>query len=208
MIVKEIEYSDKYNLCRINISGEIFYISYDLFNDLKICKDDEIDFDTYKIILDENSYNRAKNYTLSRISYANKTTFEVRKILKDKGYDSDVIDRVIDFLVSYQLIDDSEFVRAYISDKSSISGWPKNKIKYKLRLKGIPDYMIEDNIDIIDDDVEYEKAMYFAKLKARDDFSFQNKNKVYRHLASKGFDYDTIGRVIGDLFSWVILFIS
>ena len=54
---------------------------------------------------------------------------------------------------------------------------------------------------IIDDDVEYEKAMYFAKLKARDDFSFQNKNKVYRHLASKGFDYDIIGRVMGDLFS-------
>ncbi|MDU7143072.1 MAG: RecX family transcriptional regulator, partial [Anaerococcus vaginalis] len=34
MIVEDIEYSDKYNLVKITISNEFFYISYDFFNDL------------------------------------------------------------------------------------------------------------------------------------------------------------------------------
>lgn len=201
MIVKEISYSDKYNLCRLDISSELFYISYDLFNKLHIVKDAELDFDTYKLILADNSYNRAKNYILSRISYATKTSFEIRKILKDKGYDGDVIDRLIDFLISYNLIDDEAFVRSFIANKSSINGWPKNKIKYKLKLKGVSDSLIDENLDLIDDDKEYEKAFYFAEKKARGDFSFESKNKVYRHLASKGFDFDIIGRVIAELFS-------
>lgn len=200
MILKEIDYSDKYNLCRLNISGEIFYISFNLFNELRLTEGEELDFDTYKKILDENSYNKAKNYILSRISYSAKTSFEISKILKDKNYDNDVIDRVLDFLTSYQLIDDEEFVRSYISDKSSISGWPKNKIKYKLKLKGIADYLIDDNLDLIDDEEEYDKAKHFAEIKAAGDYSFTSKNKVYRHLASKGFDFDIISRVIADLF--------
>lgn len=200
MILKEIDYSDKYNLCRLNISGEIFYISFDLFNELRLTEGEELNFDTYKKILDENSYNKAKNYILSRISYSAKTSFEIGKILKDKNYDNDVIDRVLDFLTSYQLIDDEEFVRSYISDKSSISGWPKNKIKYKLKLKGISDYMIDDNLDLIDDEEEYDKAKYFAEIKAAGDYSFASKNKVYRHLASKGFDFDIINKVVADLF--------
>ncbi|WP_311516564.1 regulatory protein RecX [uncultured Anaerococcus sp.] len=201
MIVEEIDYSDKYNLCRLNISGEFFYVSYDFFNDLGISRNDEVDFADFKKISEENSYNRAKNYILSRISYANKTSFEIGKILRDKGYEADVVDRVMNFLVDFHLIDDNEFVRAFISDKSSINGWTRNKIKYKLRIKGIPDSLIDENLDLIDAEKEYERAKYFAQKKARGDYSFANKNKVYRHLASKGFDFDLISRVVGEIFS-------
>lgn len=201
MIVEEIGFSDKYNLCRLTVSGELFYISYDLFNDLDIKKDEALDFDVFSKIQADNSYNRAKNYILNRISYANKTSFEIEKILKDKGYEEDVSRRVIDFLTLYNLIDDESFVKSFIADKSSINGWPKNKIRYKLKLKGIPDSLIDENLNLIDDDREYEKALHFAEKKSRGDYSFKMKNKVYRHLASKGFDFDVIGRVMGELFS-------
>ncbi len=201
MIVEEIGFSDKYNLCRLKVSGELFYISYDLFNDLDIKKEEELDFDVFSKIQADNSYNRAKNYILNRISYANKTSFEIGKILRDKGYEADVTEKVIEFLTDYKLVDDESFVRSFIADKSSINGWPKNKIRYKLKLKGIPDSLIDKNLTLIDDDREYEKALYFAEKKARGDYSFKMKNKVYRHLAGKGFDFDVIGRVMGELFS-------
>ncbi|MDO5047921.1 MAG: regulatory protein RecX [Anaerococcus sp.] len=202
MIVEEIGYSDKYNLVRLKISGDLLYISYDLFNNYDLHKGSSLDFKTYKEILAEDSYNKAKNYILNRISYANKTSFEIRKILKDKGYNDDIILRLIDYLNSYRLIDDETFVKSFIIDKSRINSWPKNKIRYKLKAKGISDSLIDRYIDdLIDEDDEYNKALNFAQKKARGDYSISSKNKVYRHLASKGFSFDIISRAIEEVFS-------
>ena len=66
MIVEKIDYSDKFNLI-ITIENEDFSISYDLYNELNIKVDDEISFDTYKIILADDQFNRAKNFALSKI---------------------------------------------------------------------------------------------------------------------------------------------
>lgn len=201
MIIDLIEYSDKYELVRLTIEGESFYTSYNFFHKYSFTKGDDVDFDLYKLIIEENSYNKAKNYVLKRISYANKTSFELRKILMDKDYDPSIIDRVMDFLDEYHLVDDEAYVRSFIRDKSEINSWPRNKISYKLKAKGIDDDLINRSLDeLIDSEDEYEKALYFAKKKARGDYSFENKNKVYRHLASKGFAYDIISRVIGELF--------
>ncbi|MDY2918852.1 MAG: regulatory protein RecX [Anaerococcus sp.] len=201
MIIDSIEYSDKYELVRLTIEGESFYISYDFFHKYNFTKGDEVDFDLYKDIIEENSYNKAKNYVLKRISYANKTSFELRNILMNKDYDPSIIDRVMDFLDDYHLVDDEAYVRSFIRDKSEINSWPRNKISFKLRAKGIDEELIARALDeLIDSDDEYEKALYFAEKKARGDYSFENKNKVYRHLASKGFSYDIISRVIGELF--------
>ena len=61
MIVEDIEYSDKYNLVKITISNEFFYISYDFFNDLTLSIGAVIDFDLYNEILSENDFNICKN---------------------------------------------------------------------------------------------------------------------------------------------------
>ena len=53
MIIEKIDYSDKYNLVILTISGEDFSISYDLYNDLHLNIDDKMDFDTYKKILED-----------------------------------------------------------------------------------------------------------------------------------------------------------
>ena len=60
--------------------------------------------------------------------------------------------------------------------------------------------MIDIYIEKIDDDEEYENAYNFALKKARDDFSVENKQKVYRYLAGKGFEFDIINKVVGELF--------
>ena len=65
MIIEAIDYSDKYNLVILTISGEDFSISYDLYNDLHLNIDDKMDFDTYKKILEDDEINRAKNLAVS-----------------------------------------------------------------------------------------------------------------------------------------------
>lgn len=200
MLIENIEYSNKYNLVKLKISKEFFYISYDYFNKLNLSIDDEIDFDTFKKIVDQDDYNRCKNFALKQISYSQKTSFDIRKKLRDKKYSKENIEKTIDFLKEYQLVDDDSFVKAYINDKSRISNWSKNKIFYTLKSKSIPDDLINKYLDEISDDEEYEKAMILAKRKAGNDLSFENKQKVYRYLGGRGFSYDIISRCLGEIF--------
>lgn len=200
MIVESIEYSDKYNLVKLLISGEKFYISYDFFNKLKISKDEELDFNLFKEIVNEDQFNKCKNFAIKQISYSQKTSFDIKRKLKDKKYSDDNINKTIDFLKEYQLVDDEAYVKAYINDKSSLSYWSKNKIFYSLRAKSIQENLILKYLDNISDDEEYEKALALGQRKARNDFSLENKQKVYRYLAGRGFSYDIISRCIGEIF--------
>lgn len=200
MLIENIEYSDKYNLVKLLISGEKFYISYDFFSKLKISKDEEVDFNIFKEIVNEDQFNKCKNFALKQISYSQKTSFDIMKKLKDKKYSDDNINRTIDFLKEYQLVDDEAYIKAYINDKSKLSSWSKNKIFYSLKRKSIQEDLILKYLNEISDQEEYEKAMTLGQRKARDDFSFENKQKVYRYLAGRGFSYDIISRCIGEIF--------
>lgn len=204
MIIEAIDYSDKYNLVILTISGEDFSISYDLYNDLLLKIDDELSFATYKEILADDEFNRAKNIALSKISYAQKTSFEVEKILKENDFSSDSIEKTIDFLNDYGILNDELYVKSYVSDKHNIARWAKNKISYSLKAKKINEDLINTYIDQISDEDEYENAYNFAVKKARNDFSIENKQKVYRYLSGKGFDFDIINKVVGELFKWVM----
>lgn len=197
MIVEKIEYSDKYNLVKLTISREIFYLSYDFFVDLNLACDDDLDFETYKKILKENDFNRCKNEALKQISYRSRTSFDLKNKLKEKKYSEDAINNVIQFLEDYDLIDDKLYVKSFVNDKSKINNWSKGKIRYKLKAKHIDDSLIETYLNEISDDEEYEKA-YEAGLHKKE--SVDDKNKVYRFLASRGFSYDIIRDVLSDLF--------
>lgn len=205
MIVENIDYSDKLNLVVITIDGEKFLISYDLYYDLNLSSESQIDFDSYKVILKDDQYNKAKNLALRKISFSPKSSSEINKILKAQHFDQDIIEKTINFLKDFDLIDDEAFVISFIADKHNISKWPKNKIRYALRSKNIDDYIIEEYLSEISDEDEYQNAYDFAINKAKGDDSFQMRQKVLRFLASKGFDFDIINNVLGDIFQWLMV---
>lgn len=197
MILEDIIYSKKENLIKLVISNESFYVSYNFYSNLNLAINDEIDFNLYKEILHEDNYNRCKLYALKQISYSNKTSFDLKNKLTKKGFSKDTIDKVIKFLNSFDLIDDENYVKAFVNDKSNIYSWSKAKIKYKLKAKYIDDNLIEKYLDSISDEDEYEKAYMLAKRKFD---LFYEKEKVFRFLANKAFSYDIIKKVIGDLY--------
>lgn len=201
MIIENIEYSDKYNLIRLTISNVKFYVDYDLYYENAFEIDKEIDFPTYKLILANDEFNRAKNYALNKISYSQKSTYEIRQKLKEQKFSEDVIEKIIAYLDSYGFLDDESYVKAYIRDKDEISNWSRGKIRFMLKRKHIDDNLIEDYIYMISDEREAEKAGFFADKKIKNDFSYENRAKVFRHLASKGFDVDIINQVLNERFS-------
>lgn len=201
MIIENIEYSDKYNLIRLTISKERFYVDYDLYYENGFELEKEIDFPIYKKILANDEFNRAKNFALNKISFSQKSTYEIRQKLKDQKFSADVIEKIISYLDSYGFLNDEAYVKAYIRDKDEISSWSRGKIKYMLRQKHIDENLIEDNLCLISDEREAEKAGFFADKKVKNDYSYENRAKVFRHLAGKGFDIDIINQVLNERFS-------
>ena len=199
--MENIEYSDKYNSIRLTISSEKFYVDYDMYHENAFEVDKEIDFPTYKLILANNEFNKAKNFALNKISYSQKSTYEIRQKLKEQKFSEDVIEKIIEYLDSYGFLDDESYVKSYIRDKDEISNWSRGKIRFMLKRKHIDDNIIEDYIYMISDEREAEKARFFADKKIKNDFSYENRAKIFRHLASKGFDVDIINQVLNERFS-------
>lgn len=105
---------------------------------------------------------------------------------------------IVEYLEENRYIDDSRFARAFARDKVKFSGWGKNKIRMALAMKRIPSAEISSALEEIDPEEYMAVAVNAAKAKARNlDLSdYDDKGKLYRHLASRGFEGSVISKAI------------
>ena len=205
-IITKIE-AQKRSKDRVNIyvDEEYFMAVYaELVYTHSLKKGMEIDKESLESLLHDEMYMKAKNKALSILSKSDKSEKKLReKLLND--YDENIVEEVIEFLKGYKLIDDNLLAEKIVHDNMNLSKFGKNKIKQNLYNKGIAASDIQDAISQIDPDEEYENAKYLAekrlkRLKGED----KNKinQKIYQHLAYKGFNYDIIKRVLRELLNF------
>lgn len=115
------------------------------------------------------------------------------KILK-KGFSQAEAEKMISYLIANKYIDDARYSRAYAVDKMRFSGWGRMKVRMGLRAKGISDSIISQALACIPEK-EYagalQKALH-AKAKSLDLNEVGDRRKLYRHLASRGFESQLI----------------
>lgn len=205
-IITKIE-AQKRSKDRVNIyvDEEYFMAVYaELVYTHSLKKGMEIDKDSLESLLHDEIYMKAKNKALSILSKSDQSEKKLReKLLND--YDENIVEDVIEFLKGYKLINDNLLAEKIVHDNMNLSKFGKNKIKQNLYNKGIAASDIQDAISQIDPDEEYENAKYLAekrlkRLKGED----KNKinQKIYQHLAYKGFSYDIIKRVLRELLNF------
>ena len=202
-IITKIE-SQKRSKDRVNIyvDGEYFTAVFtEIIYNFNIKKGMEINEEELKPILKKEMYLGCKNKALNILSKADQS----EKILKDKlliDYEEDTIDLVIEFLKNNKFLDDEILAQKITNTNINLNKFGKNKIKQNLYNKGIDRDLISDVMDNIDNDVEYENALYLGKKRIsriKDTDKNKVKQKLYQHLSYKGFSYDIVNRVIRDL---------
>ncbi len=115
------------------------------------------------------------------------------KILK-KGFSAAEAEKMVAYLIANKYIDDSRFARAYAVDKVRFSGWGRMKVRMGLRGKGMSDSIISQALGYIPEN-EYSEALQkvlMAKAKSLDLADVKDRQKLYRHLASRGFESQLI----------------
>ena len=178
---------------RINLylDGE-FYCGLDEFTAAahRLRIDGEVDAEELARIVFDEECNSAFEKAMRFINVRMRSESEIRRILTEKRYSDIVIDTTVEKLASYRYIDDAEFARLYI--EAHRKKWGVKKLKYALIPFGIDSEILESLfLDMPDQDEEaYKLAIKYIGSKELD------MRKVYAHLLQKGFDGDTIGRVI------------
>ena len=205
-IITKIE-QQKNNEDRVNIyvNGEFFTAIFkELVFTFNLKKGDEIDEDNLKSILSDEMYLKAKNKALNILSKADQSEKKIREKLST-DFEENTIDKVIEFLKRNNFINDNLLAQKIVNTNLNLNKCGKNRIKQNLYNKGIDSSTINKAINDIDNEAEFENAMYLAK-KRYERIKNEDKRKIYhklsQHLAYKGFNYDIIKRVLNKLLNF------
>ena len=203
-IITKIE-SQKKSEDRVNIYvDEKFFMAIykELVFTFNLKKGDIIEEDNLREILKDEMFLKGKNKALNILSKASQSEKKMREKLKD-DFDEDTIDDIVDLLKKYNFINDNELASKIVTTNVTLNKYGKNKIKQNLYNKGLERSSIDEAISEIDQDVEFENALYLAE-KRYERVKKEDPKKAYakvaNHLAYKGFSYDIIKSVLNKIF--------
>jgi regulatory protein len=116
---------------------------------------------------------------------------DIKKKLVVWGVENEDIQKIISFLINEKFIDEKRYAVAFVKDKFRYNRWGKIKLASALRMKNIPDELISEALDSIDDDVyrgELKKIIENHKRTIKSKNKYDLKGKLLRYGLSKGFE--------------------
>ena len=141
----------------------------------------------------------ALSKALSFVSLTPKTKKQVRDHLTKKGYLPVVIEYVLEKMSDYKFVDDEAYASSYCETASKKKG--KKLIKLELRAKGVTDEDMQEALDEVDDESQREVALSILQKYMRGkNADRETLQKAFRHLLSKGFDYETAKGALSAVF--------
>lgn len=126
---------------------------------------------------------------------------ELEKKLKEKGFDDSIIKKTFKKLKEYNYLDDKKFAKNWLRWRK-LSGKGKFVVSWELKQKGIKEEIIKETLKKYSVADEFKIALEMAEKKKR---SFKNlkplerKQKLAQFLASRGFGWETISRVLREI---------
>jgi len=145
------------------------------------------------------------------LSFRPRSEKELRDYLKRKTenlkpkIDESIIKRIIDSLVRDHFLNDEEFARMWIRERTLIKPKAIRVIKMELKQKGISREIIDSAMNndegLMINDLANAVQLAEKKLRTIHDQTdkYKVKEKLGRYLAGKGFDWDTIKAALASL---------
>jgi len=136
----------------------------------------------------ERSYERALNF----LSYRPRSEEEVRRNLRKKDVDEQVIEVVMGRLTRAGLVDDREFARYWVDNRARFNPRGLRGLRYELRRKGVSYDVIDEALSCFDASAAASKVAEAGarRLSREPPDDFRRKLKAY--MARRGFSYQLI----------------
>jgi regulatory protein len=127
---------------------------------------------------------------------------DIHKKITAAGLSNDEADEIIEKLKAEKFIDDERYIRSYVSDKFKFNKWGKVKIRHYLKMKGLPDTLIQNGLDEIDSEKYREVLIKTLKERARKvkkKNKFEKMGQLIRFAQNRGFEPEIIHRYLNEV---------
>ena len=134
------------------------------------------------------------------IGYRQRTSQEIKLKLQQKGFEQQVIDQVVARLQRADLLQDQFYARSWVENRNDSHPRSRRQIRYELRMKGIPDQMIDNALMESAQDEELAlkaAAQYARKITTTDRALFSRRMASF--LARRGFSFEIARSIVQTL---------
>lgn len=145
---------------------------------------------------------KAKQKALNLLGYRARSRAEIAQSLRRGGFAEDIIEDVLAYLERLGLVNDEQFSQAWVKSRLIGKGMGKQRIKWELKQKGVPNDVAEDALSEIDEEIEYQIALDSAKrrwAKYKDAEVNTKRRKLASFLRRQGFGWEVVSQVLGEL---------
>jgi regulatory protein len=134
---------------------------------------------------------QAHEVALRYLDYRPRSVDEIRRHLKGKDVEPDVIDEVVERLADVGLLDDRAFARYWLENRSDFAPRGARALRMELRQKGVPDDIIDEALaEGYSEDAAADQAARTQARKIRTTDPREFRRKLEAHLVRRGFSYD------------------
>lgn len=146
---------------------------------------------------------KATEAALGLLDVRARATREIKTRLAQKGYEEDVIQKVLDKLVRMELLDDAQFAAQWVQAKTRVEGsrpMGRRRLSQELFQKGVSKEEVTEAVEKVTDDAELELARAAARKKVRTvptnpDALQAERQKMIGFLQRRGFGWQTVKQV-------------
>ena len=186
--------------CNIFLDGEFFCgMSLIVVMKNRLKAGMKIDVSRIEEIQLETEKNEALDKAMTLLSSYEKTEKQVRDYLKEKGYTPLVISYVTDKLGEYGFVSDESYAMRYADAYAKKKG--AKLIALELKRKGVSEETAVSATENLGDQTEFAVAIAEKYVKNKP-LDIKTKQKLYRHLLSKGFSYDEVQSATDRMFGY------
>lgn len=140
----------------------------------------------------------ARARALRLLAVRARATAELRDRLKRVGFAMNVVESVISDLAEAGLLDDAEFARSWVESRQAAGGIGRGRLRWELRRKGVASELTETALAKgASEEREAEQALLLARKRMQGKAGDPKQEaRVRRLLASRGFGYELVDRVM------------
>jgi regulatory protein len=158
-------------------------------------------FGPKKKLKDPSSVSHGYEYCIFLLSLRLRTEGELRDKMRERGYESQVIDSVLKQLVSQKYIDDVRYASVFVENLKQYKPYGYMKIKQKLMQKRLSMDVIEQTLDEL---LSLEDEQKIAERYLKKEYSTvdkeklkqEEKQKIAQRLQARGFRGQVISKLI------------
>lgn len=109
----------------------------------------------------------ARTIVLTKLTARSRSRQELADALARRGVPDDVADRVLDRFGEVGLVDDAAFAKSWVESRQTSRGLSRRALGLELRRKGVDSEIVEESLESIDDETEYDAARALVEKKLR-----------------------------------------